>query len=175
MPRSTTAASLATTDLGRGLTPAESQVLFDLSDEVTLAAGARLFEDGAASNAVYIVVSGEVEVLKKDPSGHEQAISAVTSGGVLGEMSLVNPGARRSAAARARGPVVLLRIHAAAFEPLLAQGNVAALKVVSNFAQTMAKRLASLSERVVGLMGEKAEGKHQELKEFQSILSHWSF
>jgi putative ABC transport system ATP-binding protein len=69
--------------------------------EVTLGAGDVLFRQGAASDLVYVVESGEVEIFREKDDGTEEPVSVVTTGAYFGELGplLHLP---RSASARAR-------------------------------------------------------------------------
>jgi CRP-like cAMP-binding protein len=51
-------------------------------------AGSVVFEKGAPSEALYLVLSGEVRILD-DVDGEEQEVSRVGSGGSFGELSLL--------------------------------------------------------------------------------------
>jgi len=68
--------------------------------QVALAAGQLLFDQGDPSDMVYVVESGEVEVFRMTPDGSEQHMALVTPGQYFGELGpLLN--LPRSAAARA--------------------------------------------------------------------------
>ena len=76
------------------------------------------------------------------------------------------------ASATAASDLKLWKINAAKFQALLAKDNLAALKVVQNLAQVVAKRLLAVNEKLI----ESPKGKKkEELADFQKILSNWSF
>lgn len=156
----------------RGLTEAEAGVISEISEETTLSRGATLFDEGDAGDAIYAVLEGELEVVK-GPGGQAQVLATVGPGAVLGEMSLLGGGARRSASAVASTDARLLKISAAGFRRLLESDDVAALKIVSNLAQVMSTRLQLANDKLVELTGKPQ--KKEELMDFQRILSHWSF
>jgi CRP-like cAMP-binding protein len=174
MARTTTVQSLANTDLCRGLSEAEARVIFHLSEEVPLEAGQVLFKEGDKGDAVFVVVSGEVEVLKRSQAGQERTLAKLSPGAVVGEMSLISS-SPRSASARASSAAMLLRIPSPAFQGLVNAGSVAALKMVHNFAQVLSKRLAAVDERLINLMGEASGERHEQLSDFQKLLNNWSF
>jgi CRP-like cAMP-binding protein len=175
MPRTTSAAQLASTEICRGLSAAEIEALYLVSEDVVLGAGQVLFPEGSPGEAAFVVLTGEVEVLKKDKAGQERSLARLGSGAVLGEMSLIRPDAKRSAAARTTAACTFLKVPGPAFQGLLTQGNVGALKVVHNFARVLSKRLAAVDERVVELLGRTDGGKREELGDFQKLLTNWSF
>ena len=94
---------LAQSELCRGLIENEIRTLHALSEELQAAAGQVLFREGDAGDALYLVISGEMEVLKGDGNGRDRQLATVGRGAVLGEMSLVQSGAPRSATVRALG------------------------------------------------------------------------
>jgi len=66
----------------------------------------------------------------------------------------------------------LLRIPTARFSKLIAEHNLAALKVVHDLAQVMSRRLLPMDEKLV----EMAVGRRkEELLDFQRIMTNWSF
>jgi len=57
----------------RDLTETEAASLFEIAEEATLAKGASLFQEGEKGDAMYVVLEGHVDVLKKDRSGAQQS------------------------------------------------------------------------------------------------------
>ncbi|MBF5044667.1 cyclic nucleotide-binding domain-containing protein [Aggregicoccus sp. 17bor-14] len=157
--------------LFEGLSPAQVEQLLAIAEEAEVARGRALFEEGASGDALYLVLSGELEILKKDAAGAQLPLARVGPGQVLGEMSLLGGSARRSATARALGEVRLLRLPTARFAPLLARDEVPALKLVLNLARVMSRRLLQMNEKLVEGQGARRE----ELSAFQKVLSDWSF
>lgn len=66
-----------------------------------------LFEEGDTGERMYVVVSGELEILKAPGSDDELILNRIQAGEYIGEMSLVT-GAPRTASVRANGEVMLL-------------------------------------------------------------------
>ena len=157
--------------LFEGLSPAQVEQLLTIAEEAEVARGHTLFEEGASGDALYLVLAGELEILKRDPADAQQQLARVGPGQVLGEMSLFGGNARRSASARALGDVRLLRLPTERFAPLLARDEVPALKLVLNLARVMSRRLWQMNEKLVEGQGERRE----ELSAFQKVLADWSF
>jgi len=87
-------------------------------------------------------------------------------------MSLIGSHSVRSASALAVTDAKLLRIPTARFSKLIAEHNLAALKVVHDLAQVMSRRLLPMDEKLV----EMAVGRRkEELLDFQRIMTNWSF
>jgi len=92
--------------------------------ELELSEGDRLFEEGDESHQAYVIVSGELEILKR--SSERDVLLAVRGpGDVIGEMSLLED-APRMAAAKARTDVVLLEIPRSVFDEVLETSHAAA-------------------------------------------------
>lgn len=66
-----------------------------------------LFQEGDTGERMYVVVSGELEILKAPGSDDELILNRIQAGEYIGEMSLVT-GAPRTASVRANGEVMLL-------------------------------------------------------------------
>src|SRR5512133_3598059 len=76
-------------------------------EEVKLKSGEILFREGDPGEHMYIVVSGNLEILMAPDTDNELILNRVPQGEYIGEMSLIT-GAPRTASVRARGDVVLL-------------------------------------------------------------------
>lgn len=127
-----------------GLTPAELDVIFDLCEERRLAAGERLFTQGDIADALWVILTGDVEIARDS-----KLLAEVGPGSALGELSLLRDQARRSATVSAICPVTAVRIPTTRFNKLLAASNVAALKVLGNIARQMADRLDAINGRLL--------------------------
>jgi len=76
------------------------------SREVMLGEGQFLFRQGDPSDLVYVVQSGEIEILREKSDGAEEHVTVIGAGGYFGELGpMLN--LPRSASARARRPTVL--------------------------------------------------------------------
>jgi serine phosphatase RsbU (regulator of sigma subunit) len=74
---------------------------------VNLRTGEILFREGDPGEHMYIVVSGDLEILMAPDTDNELILNRVPQGEYIGEMSLIT-GAPRTASVRAHGDVVLL-------------------------------------------------------------------
>lgn len=74
--------------------------------EVTLGEGQYLFRQGDPSDLVYVVQTGEIEIVREKGDGTEEHVTVIGTGGYFGELGpLLN--LPRSASARALRPTVL--------------------------------------------------------------------
>jgi phosphoserine phosphatase RsbU/P len=87
---------------------------------VNLKSGEILFREGDAGEHMYIVVSGNLEILMAPDTDNELILNRVPQGEYIGEMSLVT-GAPRTASVRAHGDAVLLSMSRTQLMDLLQQ------------------------------------------------------
>lgn len=174
------AAALKGSSLCRLLSQAEIESVASIAERLELAAGNEVFHEGDPGDGVYLIVSGEIEIVKRT-SGGDRSLARLGAGGVLGEMSLLTSEAR-SATGRAIAPSVVLRLPSPRFRTMLDIGSPAALKIVAGIAEVLARRLAvtnarvvELSERLDGVAPEMARNKDEKLAELHRSLQVWSF
>ncbi len=74
---------------------------------VNLKPGEILFREGDTGDHMYVIVGGELEILKGPTTDEEMILNTIHAGEYIGEMSLIT-GAPRTASARSRGDVILL-------------------------------------------------------------------
>ena len=71
-----------------GLADDDLQRLADQSEQVSLAAGEVLFEEGSEGDRTYVVESGELEILKQSRN-REIRVATSGPGAVIGEMAIL--------------------------------------------------------------------------------------
>jgi CRP-like cAMP-binding protein len=101
------------------LQPSEHDLdrLCEMVTEVNLPAGTELFTEGSPGDQAYVIMEGEIEILKA--SGGRNVLLAVRKpGDVIGEMALLEA-APRFATVRARTDSVLLAISHSQLDELL--------------------------------------------------------
>jgi CRP/FNR family cyclic AMP-dependent transcriptional regulator len=162
------------------LDAAEVDALAAIVEERSLAAGGELFREGDPGDGLYLVVSGEVDVIKRGPRG-DRSLAKLGPGGVLGEMSLITSDVR-SATGRATAESKALRVPAQPFRKMLEAGSPAALKTAAAIAGVLAKRLATMNSMVLELADkvDPAGGTLPQLKDTELAALHrtmqvWSF
>jgi len=173
MPANPQLQTLIQIPIFRGLTERQTAAVLDIAEERALKKGEAIFAEGDPGDGLYVLLEGSVEIQKKDRSGKPQPLAKLGDGAAIGEMSLIAGDAPRSASAIAGSDARLLRISSSRFARLLGSDDLAALKIIHNLAQVMARRLHLLDEKVVDLM-DKGKRK-EELADFQRILNNWSF
>ena len=90
-----------------------------IATPVSLPAGDALVRQGDPGDALFIITSGELDVVYEPPSGGRQLLAHLGAGDCVGEMALLHQ-RERSATVIARTPARVMRIDARAFEPVLA-------------------------------------------------------
>ncbi len=86
----------------------ELDTLLNLLDTKEMEHGEVLFREGDPGENFYVVVNGELEVLKSGSGAEDLLLNILREGEYLGEMGLLMPGGHRTATVRARGKVNLL-------------------------------------------------------------------
>jgi len=103
-------------------------------------AGQIVFREGDDANAMFVVMSGEMEVLKKSKRATESRVALLGPGDWFGEMSIVDI-QPRSATVRALAPSRLLRISAADLDALYRYDLRSYSLIVLNLARELSRRL----------------------------------
>ncbi|MGP0090331.1 MAG: Crp/Fnr family transcriptional regulator [Xanthobacteraceae bacterium] len=104
---------------------------------ITFEAGRELFKKGDPGHDLYVVKSGEIQIVDGN-----HVLETVTAGGIIGEMALVD-GGPRSATARAVTESVVVPIDERRFLFLVQQTPFFAIRVM----RLMSTRLRAMNER----------------------------
>ena len=117
----------------------------DALEYVAIEAGEKLFEQGAPSRAVYVLLSGRLRAVHTDGRGRESVLGEISRGETVGELGLVTDEPRGACVAAVRASV-LARLPRAAFETILAHHPGIALAmtrtIVQRFRQEASNRQA---------------------------------
>ena len=108
------------------------------ADVVTLAPGEVLFEKGEPGRFIYVVKSGDLQIIDGN-----FVYETVSAGGILGEMALVDAGPR-SATVRAIKQSVVIPVDERRFLFMVQQTPFFAIRVM----RVMSARLRAMNERV---------------------------
>jgi CRP-like cAMP-binding protein len=160
-----------------GLNESEFRQMADVIQLRQFASGEYIIRQGDESRDLWIVVSGQCEVvrrLKPGDENHQPAESLMLA--VLepfnhfGEMSFFHP-APHSADVRARGPLELIQITHADYADMIQEGVWAAFKLAYNVVQQLAQRLRRMDEWVAELANNpQAAGHVPEWSRFRNKL-----
>ena len=105
-----------------------------------IAPGTTLFSEGDAGHDMYIVLEGEVEVIKRSRRGRPQRVAILGPNDSFGEMSIIDV-QPRSATVRVLAPALLLRIASEDLDALYRHDLKSYAIVVLNIARDLSRRL----------------------------------
>lgn len=111
---------------------------YQKSERRSFASGQSIFSQGDSGDTMYVVIAGEVDLLVNG-----QLVEKLESGGVLGEMALLEP-APRSATAVARTPCKLVPVNQQRFALLVQHKPDFALQIM----RVMVGRLRQMDARL---------------------------
>jgi len=106
----------------------------------TPSAGDIVFREGDDAHDMYVVIGGEMEVLKRSKRGVDARVALLGPGDWFGEMSIVDV-QPRSATVRALAPARLLRITSADLDSLYRYDVKSYALIVLNIARELSRRL----------------------------------
>ena len=153
-----TAASLREIGLFGGLEEATLERLAEALPLRRADVGARVVEEGDGAREMFVVVRGELEVLKRSPGGAEVRVAMLGPGDWFGEMSIVDV-QPRSASVRALAPSELLILSAEHVDQLLYRQDLKAYSLlVMNIARELSRRLRvadGILSQVVGNLADQ--------------------
>lgn len=102
-----------------------------------LSAGAVLLTEGQPGDVAFLIVDGELEILKALGTSEERLLAVAGPGEIVGEMSLLNPGQPRSASIRARVPTTVMELSPIDFDHLMRRNPV----LIYEMARELSRRL----------------------------------
>ena len=138
---------IASSRLFEMLSSSELAYLAELAEQHRYGAGEHVFEEGELGDSLYVIVAGEVEVVRKSDGGAPRPLTVLAAPEFFGEMSLIDK-EYRSATVRARTEAVLLRLttqHLAVFRQSYRDGFTF---VVINIARVLSARLREANARL---------------------------
>jgi CRP/FNR family transcriptional regulator, cyclic AMP receptor protein len=109
--------------------------------------GAVLFVEGMTGEVLYLIRSGQVEIVKMGKDAKEVVLATLQAGEFLGEMSLMD-NLPRTATARIKGEAVCLAMTRKAFVQLTEKHPGIAVKLLTKFLRTANDRLRKANESI---------------------------
>ena len=145
-----------------GLSDEQLNWLLESAEHLSLEAGEVLMAEGSPPDAFYVVLEGEVEILKR--SGNRDVVIAVhRECAILGEMSLIED-APRTATVRAARPSQVLKISRETFNGLVYGNPTAAIALLRTVMARLRSTEAMLSQQEkLASLGTLAAGLAHEL------------
>ena len=140
-----TYAALASTPLLAGLTPAAIALLDAEGISRNFPAGQPIVREGDPGHSFFILVEGDVDIIKRCAEGRPVLLAHLHRGTFFGEMCVVDP-VPRAATVQALTPVIAIEIRAATLHHLFQKMPDQYAIVILTLARDMARRLRSLDE-----------------------------
>lgn len=109
------------------------------STEDEFAPGETLCVEGEPGNEVFILLEGEVKILKKDGAG-EKLIAVEKAGGFIGEMAVLDPAPRSATLVAGEAGTRALRLNGGAFRDSLNRDPTIASSVIRTLAQRLRRQ-----------------------------------
>ncbi|HEV8325381.1 MAG TPA: cyclic nucleotide-binding domain-containing protein [Myxococcota bacterium] len=132
-----------------GLAERPLDKLVELMKERTLAAEAVVFSEGEAARDMYVLVSGQVKVVKRSSRGTlERTLAILKKGDCFGEMALIDV-LPRSATVRTLEPATLLSVSIADLYALYKYDTEGYAFLVMNIARELSRRLRRADQIIV--------------------------
>jgi len=125
----------------------ELEYVADLSRPKRLTAGQTLFDEGELGDSLYVIVAGEIEILRRDATGEQKVIAVLNAPEFFGEMSLIDK-EYRSASVRARSEAELLQLSAENLTTFRKQYRDGFTFMVINIARVLSSRLREANTRL---------------------------
>jgi serine phosphatase RsbU (regulator of sigma subunit) len=145
------------------LPDAEIDLLANSLREVEYQQGEVLFYEGDKAERFYILLEGEVDILKALGSPEERLLGTRGAGTFLGEMSLFSEDQKRTATARAHSPLRMLEMTQSEFDDLLRRVPNLAYQMM----RLLSRRLGETENTTIRDLREKNERLTQAYRELQ--------
>ena len=121
----------------------------------TFAAQERVFEEGSRGEACYLLLDGEVEVVRAH-QGKVRTLGTLRMGALVGQLAMIDR-SPHSATVVAAGPVHALELGRDVFERLMQACTPLALRFQEHVAVAGIRQLRSATARLVALMAQRSE------------------
>lgn len=122
-----------------------------------LPAGSYVFREGEPGACMFVILHGDMDVLKRSRDGHDSRVATLGPGDWFGEMSIIDVQAR-SATVLTTSPSHLIRLTAKDLDRLYRRDLKAYSLIVLNIAREMSRRLRVADGILADLIASGAEG-----------------
>lgn len=146
----------------------EFKVLAGILHDRNFGAGALIIQEGEVADHFFILLEGQIEVIKAWGTVDERVLDLGEAGTFIGEMGLINPGSRRTASVRARTPARLLQMTRADFDALLDRQPGLATKMV----RVLSQRLEQNQNLTIRDLQEKNRQLTRAYEELKAAQAH---
>lgn len=144
-------------ELFQGLDEQEFKILSESIKEDTFRRNEFLFEENGERKDLFLIYEGEVELFKKNVYGDAKRLSFFTRGDFLGEGSWASDSKHSTNARAVEGTGVLL-----VKKEYFLEHSLPALKIMSNIAQVISRRMRHANNRMVNVAAQYEAGETRE-------------
>lgn len=142
---------LSESPLFDNLLPAELEMLADLFTARDFGAGEVVFNEGDVGDALYVIATGVVDVLRRSPQGTQVAVATLAAPQFFGEMSLIDK-EYRSATVKTKSNATLLTLTHDNLHTFAKAYRNGFTWVVVNIARVLSARLREANRRLTEKM-----------------------
>lgn len=141
---------LQTIPIFAGLDPVALTEIARSAEEAAFRTGEIIVREGEAGNRMFIIRSGQVEIIKHLARAHETVLAVLGPGNFLGEMSIIEC-VTRSASVRALEDTLLFALKGIDLYRLFQRHPDQYAIMILNIARDLSRRLRTVDERFAAL------------------------
>ena len=153
-----------------GSDPAGLQELLHRGDEKYLTERTLLCGEGQPSDAMYVLLDGQIEVTRKDATGQSRALTTLHAPALLGHMGLID-GSNRSATCRAKTDVRVIQISRARYHDLVEDRTRLGATLRRLLCSSLSGQLTGGNARIHALLSEIAPSEVTDKMEAQDDIT----
>jgi len=153
-----------------GADPAGLQELLHRGDEKFLTASTLLCGEGQPSDAMYVLLDGQIEVTRKDATGQPRALTVLHAPALLGHMGLID-GSNRSATCRAKTDVRVIQFTRTRYHDLVEDRSRLGATLRRLLCSSLSGQLTGGNARVHALLSEIAPSEVTDKMEHQDDIT----
>ena len=131
-----------------GLSDEQIKGIAEVAEQQVYNGGELICREGERGDSMFIVLSGKVDVLKKNREGREVKLATLSPGAIFGEMTLVNV-EPRSATVSAVEEAVVVILKNSALSDIFMQDRELLIVILINIARILSKRLREANEKLM--------------------------
>lgn len=120
--------------------------------------GTMIFNQNNIRQNLYIIVDGEIELIRRTAYGSEKRLSIFGKFDFLGEGALMDD-SPHSTSARTTSETTTLALSREKFKELLAENSLIAMDILSKIARVISRRISSANTKVVNLAAQYQSGR----------------
>ncbi len=132
---------LANNALFSGMTPQDSRMAIDGSDLWRFEGGELVFNEGSASDGLFVIIAGGGEVFTKD----DQKINRLTSGDIVGELGLLCRVLRTATIKAGPSGAVMLQVRQKNLDKLLDTNSRLYATIMKNVSVYLANMIIEIT------------------------------